>query len=229
MTVSETRIFQKIAPVLLLAACAVSVPGCQSKDPGSTTGGAAVKASAAGLTTSGASSPKSAAPRPPGVFSIPVGPKLGVFPGQGVGPVRFGATLQTVERLMEAPCTEKTETLCRYAAHAVDFHFKEGAVVKIQIFGEERPFGSGAEHNYGIFNGQFPQGAALGMYSHIVTGILGEPQRSEKVTGGATVERHYYPNFVLEYDRLKNGNVTLASIILEKATGAQPGAGQPAK
>ncbi len=155
------------------------------------------------------------------LFSIPVGPKLGVFPGQGIGPIRFGATLRTIERLMEAPCSEKTQTLCRYAAHAVDFHLEDGVLVKIQIQGDERPFGDSPEHTYGIFNGRFPQGAELGMYPKYIASTLGEPERKEQVrepeeAAPGLVERHYYKDFTLEFDKLKNGNVVLSSIILEK-------------
>ncbi|MEN9579813.1 MAG: hypothetical protein RJA70_2822 [Pseudomonadota bacterium] len=227
MTPLVTRVFRNIPAVWIGAGFLVTV-SCQAKDSSTTTTNTGVKASAAALSTAASGGASRPAPGRVPVFQIPVGPRLAVLPGQGLGAVRFGATLQTVERLMEAPCSEKTEAVCRYAAHAVDFHFKDGVVAKIQIHGEERPFGPADGHSYGIFNGLFPQGAALGMYAHIVIGMLGEPTRLEKVTEGATVERHFYSNFVLEYDRLKNGNVVLASIILEKPQGSKPAAAKPA-
>ena len=48
---------------------------------------------------------------------------MAIVAGQGVGAIRLGANLATVERLMEAPCDEKTPTLCRYVARAVEFRF----------------------------------------------------------------------------------------------------------
>lgn len=163
---------------------------------------------------------------PPGrtaeIYSIPVGPKLGIFPGRGIGPVRFGATIKTIERLMGSPCSEKTTASCRYVAQAVDFHLQDGVLVKIQIQGDERPLADKPEQTFGIFNGRFPQGAALGMYAAYVTEVLGEPLRKEpaKPTEAPIQERYFYKDFVLEFDRLKNGNVVLASVVLEK-----PGAG----
>lgn len=201
-----------------------SLASCNSKKK--------VEPAASASTTQGVSSATTqpAMAKKPTVFNIPVGPKLGVFPGQGVGPVRFGATIETIERLMEAPCTEKSASICRYAAHAIDFHLKDGVLVKIQIQGDERQFDDNPEHTYGIFNGQFPQGAALGMYPQYVINMLGEPLRKEKVAGSAKTvpggaaepsppglqERHFYKDATVEYDKLANGNVVLASIILEK-------------
>jgi len=34
-----------------------------------------------------------------------MGIALPILPGQGIGPIRFGATKQTIERLMGAPVT----------------------------------------------------------------------------------------------------------------------------
>ncbi len=171
------------------------------------------------------------------VFSVPVGPRLGIFPGRGVGPIRFGASLSTVERLMDSPCSEKTETLCRYAAHAVDFHFADGKLTKIHIQGDDRSFRTATadspDNTYGIFNGRFPQGAGLGMYSSYVISMLGEPARKETVEAGAeaqTVERHHYPDLLLEYDKLKNGNVVLAGVVLSAPAAAdRPAHGTPGK
>lgn len=164
----------------------------------------------------------------PETFQIPVGPLLGIFPGKGIGAIRFGASPETVERLMEAKCNEKTETSCRYSAHAVEFRFDGGVVSEIRVHGDERPFGDDASVTYGVFNGRFPQGAALGMYPQFVIEALGEPKRKEAVSDGksATVERHYYEDMLLEYDKLANGNVVLAGVILTRPSGAA--AGKPA-
>lgn len=159
----------------------------------------------------------------PPVFQIPIGPTLGILPGQGLGPIRFGATTQTIERLMEAPCTEKSEDSCRYLSQAVDFKLKDGVLVEIYVHGDERAFSDRPDDTYGVFNGRFVQGPALGMYSKFVIEALGEPSRIEKVeTAGRfpTLERHHYPDMVLEYDKLENGNVVLAGVILTRSEAA---------
>jgi hypothetical protein len=157
----------------------------------------------------------------PEVFHIPVGPRLGIVPGKGLGPVRFGATPETVERLLEGKCSIKTPTECRILSHAVDFTFKDGVVEEMRVHGEERPFMDSSTDTYGIFNGRFLKGAQLGMYAQFVQETLGEPKRVEKFETPppgryATVERHYYDDMVLEYDRLKNNNVVLAGVILTR-------------
>lgn len=157
----------------------------------------------------------------PELFHIPVGPRLGIIPGKGLGPVRFGATADTVERLLEVKCSVKTATECRILSHAVDFTFKDGLVEEMRVHGEERRFNDDTQDTYGIFNGRFLKGASLGMYIQFVQESLGEPKRVEKFETPPpgrfpTVERHYYDDMVLEYDRLKNGNVVLAGVILTR-------------
>jgi hypothetical protein len=157
----------------------------------------------------------------PPVFRIPLEPRVAILPGQGLGPIRFGATRQTVERLLNAKCSEATETLCRMWGHAMDFVFDAGGVSEMRVHGEERKFSDKPGDTYGFFNGAFPEGAALGMYPKFLIEELGEPMRVEKVDAAAaerfpTVERHHYEHMVLEYDRLKNGNVVLAGVVLKR-------------
>lgn len=157
----------------------------------------------------------------PELFHIPVGPRLGIIPGKGLGPLRFGATVDTVERLLEVKCSVKTATECRILSHAVDFTFKDGVVEEMRVHGEERRFNDDTQDTYGIFNGRFLKGASLGMYIQFVQESLGQPKRVEKFETPPpgrfpTVERHYYDDMVLEYDRLKNGNVVLAGVILTR-------------
>lgn len=164
----------------------------------------------------------------PEVYRVPVGPPLTILPGKGLGPVRFGATLQTIERLMEAPCTEKTETdagiACRYQPHAVDFWLEDGLLTRIHVHGVEREFvpGKGLEvaNTYGVFNGGFVDGFKLGMYPKFSR--LGEPSSKEEATPGRfpTVEKHHFENMILEYDKLKNGNIVLGGVVLTKPTKA---------
>src|SRR5262245_38520182 len=71
--------------------------------------------------------PESAVPenmRVPSAWPVAVGPILGIFPGEGLGAVRFGATPATIERLLEGPCEIKTDTVCRYIARGVEFRLK---------------------------------------------------------------------------------------------------------
>jgi hypothetical protein len=165
----------------------------------------------------------------PELFHIPVGPRLAIIPGQGIGPVRFGATFATVERLLDVKCSERTETLCRIMSHATDFVFKDGVVEEMRLHGEERPFSDQPNDTYGIFNGRFLKGATLGMYAKYVQESVGEPKRVEKFETPPpgrfpTVERHHYDDMVLEYDRLKNGNVVLAGVILTRPAAGSPNA-----
>lgn len=170
----------------------------------------------------------------PGVYRIPVGPPLAILPGEGVGPIRFGATLKTIERLMEGPCTEKIERgsilYCRYQAHAVDFKLQDGVLNEIRVHGPEREFHAGkgleVENVYGIFNGGFANGFRLGMYPKFAN--LGEPLRKETVTPGRfpTVEKHYYEGIVLELDKLRNGNIVFGGAVItknDKAPSVVPG------
>lgn len=164
------------------------------------------------------SAPAPTGVKPP-VFQIPVGPTLGIYRGQGLGPIRFGATLKTIERLMEAPCTEKTEDSCRYLGQAVDFKLKDGVLEEIHVHGDERAFSERPDDTYGVFNGRFVEGPALGMYTQFVIESLGEPSRVQKIEAPGrfpTMERHHYPDMVLEYDKLANGNVVLAGVILTR-------------
>jgi hypothetical protein len=204
------------------------------------------RAKKAAATTEAAASPppaQSAAPAPTGIpkhmpkevaeslmFRVLVGPQLLIQPGKGIGPIRFGATAETVERLMESKPTEVVQTngltVMRYQSHAVEFTLQDGVVVKVYIHGNEREYTQGGGHSvanvYGIFNGAFANGGKLGMYSQYAN--QGEPKRIEKVEPGrfSTVERHHYESMVLEYDRLANGNVVLAGVILMKPGWREP-------
>lgn len=169
------------------------------------------------------------------VFRVLVGPQLLIQPDKGVGPIRFGATAETVERLIEAKPTEVVQanglTVLRYQSHAIEFTLQDGAVVKMHIHGNEREYVEGAgltvANSYGIFNGAFANGSKLGMYPNYAN--QGEPKRIEKVEPGRfpTVEKHYYENMLLEYDKLQNGNVVLAGIVLAKPGWSEPGAAAP--
>jgi hypothetical protein len=175
-------------------------------------------------------------------WPVPGGIPLPILRGQGVGPIRFGARLDTIERLMGdpcdqqvplgaaaggaaaapasaggAPCPAATDLLCRYHSRAVEFELRGGVLVRIHVHRPARPFD--AERGFGVYNGRFPEGAALGMFAFAAEETLGKPTRIEPKDGTDpyhTVELRHYPGMVLEYDRLPNKNVVLGGVILTK-------------
>jgi hypothetical protein len=48
---------------------------------------------------------------------LPQGLTMMVLPGQGVGPIRIGARLAHIERLMQARCEVQSEDLCPYPSY----------------------------------------------------------------------------------------------------------------
>lgn len=165
-------------------------------------------------------------------WPVPVGIPLGIEPGQGVGPIRFGARLDTIERLMDRTCDEKAppegkpasaleqgDVLCRYSGPAVEFELEKDELVRIHVHGKHRPFSADGVRRFGIFNGRFTKGPTLGMFRSAVEEVLGKPERvvpKDEVNRYQTVEVCEYPNMQLEYDRLANGNVVLGGVILTK-------------
>ncbi|HEY4106672.1 MAG TPA: hypothetical protein VGM44_22380 [Polyangiaceae bacterium] len=160
---------------------------------------------------------------PPSPDDLPSGPRLAILAGTGVGPIRFGATTETIERLMEAPCEIKTVDKCRYIKRAIEFELKDGVVDRMVIHRHERPAGpdaAGRPRAYGFFNGGIPPYLGFGMVPAALRKELGPPQSTETVTTPNdfnTVARDTYPGMVLEYDRYTNGNVILGGVILTKA------------
>jgi len=184
-----------------------------------------------GAASASASAPLAATPRAPAAPSAPAkpqmpeGPVLAIQAGEGVGPIRIGATVATIERLMEAPCEVKTESVCRYIRRAVEFDLdKNGVTERIVVHRRDRPAGPDAKGEpqvYGFFNGGIPPGVGLGMIPKAVADIIGPPQSSERVTTAndfKTVSRDTYPGgMVLEFDEYeKSGRVILGGVILTK-------------
>jgi hypothetical protein len=230
---------------LLLSLALALLPSCRDR----------VEGSAGARPTPSASAAPAPALLPPLATNLPSWPVPGGIPlpierGKGVGPIRFGARLDTVERLMGDPCDVKvplgpgeprlaadgapvgvapgaagaagagatpSDVLCRYAARAVEFELRGGVLTRIHVHRPARPFD--ADHGFGVYNGRFSDGAALGMYPHAAQESLGKPKRIEPRDGAPpyhTVEVHEYPGMELEYDRLPNGNVVLGGVVLEK-------------
>jgi hypothetical protein len=220
-----------LAPVLLVAALAscrsgevdepAPTPAAPALTPGG--GGAPVR-----HTTQKASDRKPPFASPP--WRIPVGPQLVIEPGKGLGPIRFGATVETIERLIGEPCEEKRQqagdVVCRYSAQAVDFVLHDGKVVEMRGHRLGRPFKPEPKLDYGIFNGRFAQGVAFGMLPAAATELLGAPKQVRAVTGendNHTVEVHEYDGFRLEFDRISAESVVLGGVVLTapKGSGAQ--------
>jgi len=155
---------------------------------------------------------------------MPEGPSLAIQAGKGVGPIRLGATVATIERLMAAPCDVKTAEVCRYITRAVEFYLDQaGATERIVVHRKDRPAGpdaTGKPSAYGFFNGAIPPGVGLGMIPKAVLDLLGKPEKSERVSGKNafhTLDRDTYPGgLVLEYDEYTNGRVMLGGVVITK-------------
>jgi hypothetical protein len=197
---------------------------------------ASAPASAAGarvgasVTSPPASAGASGAPRKgplaPPPWHIPVGPTLPILPGQGLGPIRFGATQETIERLIGEPCEERRQepsgvVVCRYSAQAVEFLLDGGVIKEIHAHRLGRPFKPGTKVDFGIFNGHFESGAGFGMLEAGVRELLGKPKaerkldRPEAENPNLTVLVHEYDGFTLEYDRIGPERVVLGGVILK--------------
>jgi len=155
------------------------------------------------------------------VWPLAGGPQLAVLAGQGVGPIRFGATVETIERQMGEKCEVRTPDVCRMIARALEFELKDGVVSSIRAFRMDRPAGNdatGKARTYGVFNGAIPPDLRFGMLPSAIQEHLGPPKRIEKsnTDGGLVAETHYYDGLVLEYDLLENGNLVLSVMQIVK-------------
>lgn len=172
-----------------------------------------------------AQKPAHARPIPPVApepWHVPVGPTLLIEPGKGMGPIRFGAHVETIERLIGEPCEEKRQDsphvlACRYSAQAVEFLLTDGALTSMHAHRLGRPFKKDPKPDFGIFNGRFEGGAAIGMLMSGVQELLGKPKAVHQVKDPnpyGTIEVHDYDGFSLEYDRLDENRVVLGGIVL---------------
>jgi len=159
---------------------------------------------------------------PPGVartsWPVPTGPVFEIIPGKGIGPIRFGATLPTIERLMEVPCEIKTDEVCRYLGRGAEFFLKDGALVEIRVHRPERPT-TPAGATFGMFNGRMRNGVQFGMLPFAVKEIMGPPKKVTPVADGGpahTLEIHDYDGLRIEYDRLPNGNNVVGAFVITK-------------
>jgi hypothetical protein len=133
-------------------------------------------------------------------------PLMAVLAGQGAGPIRIGANVAQVERLMQNKCEIRTENLCRYVRYGIDFNLVGGITQTIYIQRRGRPAGKGPDGTdleFGYFQGMIPPDLKLGMLPESIQQYLGKPYRIEAIPGPnpqTAVSRHYYPGLTLEYD-----------------------------
>lgn len=164
-------------------------------------------------------------PLAPPPWHVPVGPTLSIEPGKGLGPIRFGAQVETIERLMGQPCAEKQDqgegvVACRYSAHAVEFFVGSRGLERIRVHRLGRPFRPGQEKpDFGIFNGRFGSGLSVGMLPNAVKELAGAPKSVRQVPAGdpfGTVEIHEYDGFSLELDRTGPDRLVLGGVVLAR-------------
>jgi hypothetical protein len=213
-------------PFITLVLVAAGFSGCSRKTPSIEDIADAANAELA-KTAKNAADAKEAARRRK--WAQPSGPMLAVMPGEGVGPIRLGATVGTIERLMDKRCEVLTEELCRYVTRGIDFHLQGGYTDWIHVQRAGRPAGvdfRGEPIEFGFFNGGIPPDLRLGMVPAAIQQYLGPPERIEPVpepNGAFTVARDYYPGLVVEYDRYTNGRIILGGLRIFKDPLGRPG------
>jgi hypothetical protein len=162
-------------------------------------------------------------------WAMPSGPLLAIEAGKGVGAIRLGATVATIERLMDKRCEVLTDEICRYVSRGVDFHLVGGVTNWIHVQRAGRPAGTdvtGETVEFGFFNGAIPPDLRLGFVPAAVKEYVGPPERIEQVpqpNPASIVARDYYPGMVLEYDRYTNGKIILGGVRLMKDPAGRPG------
>jgi hypothetical protein len=162
-------------------------------------------------------------------WSPPSGPMLAIEAGKGVGAIRIGATVATVERLMNKRCEVLTDEVCRYVTRGVDFHLIGGIVNWIHVQRAGRPAGNdatGEPVEFGFFNGAIPPDIRLGMVPSAVQEYVGPPERIEPApqpNPATLVASDYYPGMVVEYDRFTNGKIIMGGVRIMKDPLGRPG------
>jgi hypothetical protein len=161
---------------------------------------------------------------------LPMGPSFAIEAGRGIGAIRFGATVATIERLMDRRCEVLSDNLCRYYTRGVDFHLVNGALAKVHVQRAGRPAGNdmtGKKLEFGFFNGGIRPDLALGMTPRAMQEYLGPPERIEQIpepNASNLVARDHYPGLIIEYDRYTNGKIIWAGAIVypDAAAAAMP-------
>ncbi len=224
------RLTHSLASATAVAACWSTLTACDDDKPAPNPTSSASAAAVASA---------SATPRKPRPSFVRAGPLLPLVPGKGAGPILFGASVETIERIMKLPCDEKTATRCRYIPRAVEFFFQDGKLVKIHAHRVYRLAGKdklGDPMYYGIFNGVVLPDVQLTMVRSELIKQLGSATKVEQKPAGGphnTRELHHYPGMTVEIDELPNKKRVLGGIILTTTTGeakatpsASPSAGK---
>ncbi len=150
----------------------------------------------------------------------PRGPAFAVEPGAGVGPIRFGSTVATVERHMQTKCEEMTDKYCRFIASGIELELTNGAVSGIVIHRFDRPVAGSPEKKWGVFAGGIPPKVLMTMVPEAVIEQLGKPKRTETIKEDNlnwTVRRDTYDGMVLDYDKNRaNDRLMLGQIRIVK-------------
>ena len=198
----------------LLASIAIGLPGCNGC--GSSVSPAPSGSASASASEPVAAAPSSTVPRGPAIL-VPSGPPMTILAGKGIGPIRFGATVATIERLMQLPCEVRTETLCSYPGRATDLVLTDGVVSEVRLHRRMRPIAGGK--TVGMFNGATMEGVALDMLPTAADELLGKPLSVTPVAEGGpagTVEIRTYKGLRLAIDRLPTGKLVIGEIDVTK-------------
>jgi hypothetical protein len=136
--------------------------------------------------------------------AAPSGPVFAIEPGKGFGPVRFGATVQTIERLMQSKCEQLTDTLCRYFAAGIEYQLTDGVVSGMAVFREGRSVTGIPGKTWGLTRLVLPPDIVPRVVLSYVHSVMGKPESWQQIKAGApdrTVLRETYPGLIFEYDR----------------------------
>jgi hypothetical protein len=146
--------------------------------------------------------------------------------GGGLGPVRFGATVATIERLMGAKCDEISDKYCRYVPAGIEFELTEGVVSGIIVYRHDREVVGSPGKTWGRTRCVIPPDISPRVIQTYVHSTLGKPQTSEPVTAAnpnRTAMRETYPGLVIEYDRgERTQQLIVGSIRVIKTSGTPP-------
>lgn len=154
-------------------------------------------------------------------YVTPAGPPFAIIPGVGLGPVRFGATVATIERLMEAKCDELTDKICRYIPAGIEYELTDGVVSGIIVYRHDRSVPGNPGKVWGRTRCAIPPDLTPRVILSYVHSNLGQPQSVEKVATAnpnRIALRETYPGLVIEYDRGEYTNeLIVGSIRIVKA------------
>ena len=137
-------------------------------------------------------------------FVKPAGPAFAIVAGEGLGPVRFGATVATIERLMESKCEELTEKYCRYLAAGIEYELKDGIVSGIVVYRHDRPVEGSPGKVWGRTRCAILPDLTPRVILSYVHASMGNPQSSETIDAAnpnRTALREHYQGLVLEFDQ----------------------------